>query len=126
MNEIEKNKDTLPMLRYSAVMDPNTSEICAPLDGIVAPVDDEVWATIAPLNHFNCRCVLLQETSDVEKTDGNQEKVDEVTKDMQPLFKMNPGKDKVIFDDKHPYFQVEKKDRAFAADNFGLPIPDND
>jgi hypothetical protein len=41
-NEIEKNKKDLPMLRYSAVIDKNTSEICAPLDGIVAPVNCSV------------------------------------------------------------------------------------
>lgn len=53
-NEIERTKDLIPYLRYSAIMDPNTSTICAPLDGIVAKVDDPIWDTIAPLNHFNC------------------------------------------------------------------------
>lgn len=53
-NEIERTKDIIPFLKYSAIMDPNTSTICAPLDGIVAEVSDPIWNTIMPLNHFNC------------------------------------------------------------------------
>ncbi len=123
-NEIEKNKDLLPMLRYSAVMDPNTSEICAPLDGIVAPVDDPIWRTVAPLNHFNCRCVLLQEDGDTKATSGNEEKAASVEGEMQNVFKSNPGIDQVVFNESHPYFDVAPRDRGFAKTNFGLPIPD--
>jgi SPP1 gp7 family putative phage head morphogenesis protein len=53
-NEIEKDAEALPNLRYSAILDANTSDICAPLDGLVAPVDDPIWNSVAPLNHFNC------------------------------------------------------------------------
>lgn len=112
------------MLKYSAIIDANTSDICKPLDGITLPVNDKFWNTHAPLNHFNCRCVLLQVG---EEKETNKEKVKEVEKEMndkmQPLFKMNPGKDKVIFDDKHPYFEVAPKDKEFAKNNFDLPMP---
>jgi len=124
--EIEKNKEFLPNLRYSAVVDPNTSEICLPLDGIVAPVDDPIWNTISPLNHFNCRCVLEQVDEDTKPTEGNDDKVKDVEAEMQDMFKMNPGKDGYIFKDDHPYFEVAPRDRDFAADNFGLPIPEKD
>lgn len=127
-NEIEKGKKLFPMLRYSAVVDDNTSDICLPLDGMVAAVDDEVWDTIAPENHFNCRCVLLQEEGDVPATDDDDknERVKSVEENMSDVFKMNAGKDGVIFKDDHPYFQVEKKDKGFAKDNFGLSIPKDD
>lgn len=121
--EVEKNKSFLPNLRYSAVMDPNTSDICRPLDGMVAPVDDPVWNTIAPLNHFNCRCVLEQVDEDTKPTEGNGDRVKGVENEMQDLFKMNCGKDGYIFKEDHPYFQVEKKDKAYAERNFDLPIP---
>ena len=39
------------------------------------------------------------------------------------IFKMNPGKDKVIFNKEHPYFDVAPKDKDFAKRNFDLPIP---
>jgi len=125
-NEIEKQKKILPMLRYSAVVDANTSDICLPLDGLVAPVDDPVWSTIAPENHFNCRCLLIQEEETVEVTpdDEKEEKVKEVEGNMSDLFKMNPGKDGYVFKDDHPYFQVERKDKEFAKENFGLKIPE--
>jgi hypothetical protein len=45
---------------------------------------------------------------------------------MQPIFKMNVGLDKVVFSDKHPYFDVEPKDKKFARNNFDLPIPAKD
>lgn len=119
--EIERQKDILPSLRYDAVLDPNTSEICAPLDGIVAPVDDPIWDKVAPLNHFNCRCVLLQ--TDEETTNGNSNIVRGVTDDMQDLFINNSGKTGTIFNKDHPYFDVAKEYKEFALENFGLPIP---
>ena len=126
-NEIEKNKDILTMLRYSAIEDDRTSDICAPLDGVTLPVNDPFWDTFMPLNHFNCRCTVEQ-LSDGESTSKSD--VEDLVKssggNMNDMFKMNAGKDKVVFDKEHPYFDVEKKDKDFAKQNFGLPIPEND
>lgn len=121
--EIERNKDILPNLKYVAVMDPNTSEICRPLDGIVAPVDSKIWDKVAPLNHFRCRCVLVQVGPEERLTDNPQRIAGEVEKEMQPLFKMNAGRDQLIFKDDHPYYDVAPREKPFKADNFGLPIP---
>jgi SPP1 gp7 family putative phage head morphogenesis protein len=127
-NEIEKDAEALPNLRYSAILDANTSDICAPLDGLVAPVDDPIWLTISPLNHWNCRCLLLQEGPDVRLTpDGEKNDiVGGVLEEMQDVFKSNPGKTGEIFDKDHPYFDVPEKDKAYAKRNFDLPIPDKD
>jgi SPP1 gp7 family putative phage head morphogenesis protein len=127
-NDIEAQKDVLPNLRYSAILDDNTSEICAPLDGLVAPIDDPIWATVTPLNHFNCRCVLLQEDGDAELTpdDEKGEAFDKVDSEMSDTFKGNPGKDGMVFTEDHPYFEVAKEDRGYAKRNFDLPIPDKD
>jgi SPP1 gp7 family putative phage head morphogenesis protein len=127
-NEFEKNKDVLPNLRYSAVVDENTSDICAPLDGIVLPIDDPFWNTFMPLNHFNCRCLVTQEDETVMVT--SESEVKELTKtpseEMQDAFKMNSGKKGVVFSEKHPYFDVDKKYKELAENNFNLPIPEND
>lgn len=131
-NEIEKNKEVLPLLRYSAIEDDRTSEICAPLDGVTLPVDDPFWDSFMPLNHFNCRCTVQQLDEDNTLTsEGDRDRLMESTGDMmqlkgQDLFKMNPGKDRLVFDGKHPYFEVDKKYKDFAKQNFGLPIPDTD
>jgi len=130
-NEFEAEKDLFPLLKYDAILDRNTSEICKPLDGIVLPVGHPFWATRAPLNHFNCRCMLVQ----VSKHEGTKESAPEKVKSaasetdqlMKPLFKMNPGTDKVVFQEtgpgKHPYFEVAAKDKKLAERNFNLPIP---
>lgn len=125
--KIESEKGIFPYLRYSAVMDANTSEICAGFNGITLPVNDGFWGTFSPLNHFNCRCILEQvdEFSNATLTTpldkdaamlNGKETVDEV-------FQMNPYYDGYVFSPEHPYFQVAPKDRGFAKDNFGLPIP---
>ena len=125
-NEIERTKDIIPYLKYSAIMDPNTSTICAPLDGIVAKVDDPIWDKIAPLNHFNCRCILTQEYTGTV-TDDRDERAKSVEGQMQDVFKHNSGKDGMIYPKSHPYFDVPANDKDYAKRNFDLPIPiDND
>jgi SPP1 gp7 family putative phage head morphogenesis protein len=127
--QIEAQKSELPYLQYSAVIDKNTSEICKPLDGVCLPVGDKFWNINTPLNHFNCRCTVIQ----FDKTDATQagitskENADkataEISKLRHPLFEGNSGKDRLIYNKEHPYFDVPKADREFAKENFGLPIP---
>ena len=127
--QIEDQKKELPYLQYSAVIDPNTSDICLPLDGICLPVEDPFWDINTPLNHFNCRCTVIQ----FDKTDATQagitskEDADKATSEIserrQPLFEGNSGKDRLIYNKEHPYFDVPKADKEFAKENFGLPIP---
>jgi len=121
-NEIEKNKDLLPILVYSTIGD--ACDICAPLDGMTAKVDDPIWDSVASPNHFNCLCIMLQE-EDTELTPESEksETFDKVTAEMDDTFKYNPGKDKEIFSQSHPYFDVPKKDIELAKNNFNLPIP---
>lgn len=116
----EKNKDLLPMLTYST-SGGDSCDICAPLDGFSAPVDDPAWNDITPLNHFHCEC-------DVYQSDGEENKFDvsDALEKMDDDFKMNPGKDGYVFKDTHPYFEVARGDKGLAQRNFDLPIPEND
>lgn len=115
---IESTKDVLPNLRYSTTE--VACPICTELDGTVAPVDDDFWNTFYPPNHYNCMCIVLQEDSDVAVTEDKPDTSDE----MDDVFKMNVGKEKVVFSDEHPYFTTAPKD--LGENNFGLPIPDTD
>lgn len=135
--DIEKNKKERPYIMYSAVMDDHTCDICAPLDGILLPADDPFWDENMPLNHFECNCVVEQMDQDDADEEGGPDDADEVNEwvsqsqeKKNPLFNMNPGKDKAIFKDtgksKHPYFDVPAKYRELAGENFGLPIPEED
>lgn len=130
-NDIKKNKEVLPYLRYVAVGDADTCDICDPLDGITLPVDDSFWDQYSPANHFNCRCLLEQldqqdgeqaesEDADIEAAQGESKLPDE--------FKYNPGKREEIYSttgkSQHPYFSVPKEYKDFAKENFGLPLPE--
>lgn len=116
--DIESNKGILPNLRYSTTE--VACPICSELDGTVAPVDDSFWDTFYPPNHYNCMCVVLQEDSDVEVT---KDKPD-TSNAMDDVFKMNVGKERIVFDSEHPYFTSAPKD--LGENNFGLPIPEED
>lgn len=122
--DIERNKDVLPNLSYST-SGGDVCEICEPLDGITAPVDDPMWDDLLPPNHFNCMCVVTQEDADATLTPDDEK--DGITNDSEDLmadtFKMNSGKDHVIFNEDHPYFDIAPKDKEYAQENFGLPIP---
>lgn len=119
-NEIEKNKEILPLLRYSAIGD--ACDICAPLDGMIAPVNDPVWDSVMPLNHFNCLCTVLQ-LDEGEPTADRESIVADVEDRMQPIFVNNAGKTGEVFTKDHPYFDVPKE---LGRSNFGLKIPEND
>ena len=49
-------------LEYSAILDDRTTEICAQLNGETYGIDDAVWSTFRPPNHFNCRSILIPVT----------------------------------------------------------------
>lgn len=49
-------------LEYSAILDDRTTEICNQLNGQTYAIDDEVWSTFRPPNHFNCRSILVPVT----------------------------------------------------------------
>lgn len=127
---IEAQKETLPYLQKVVVEDENTCEICGPLDGMVAPVDDPVWNTLAGELHFRCRCSEIQLDIETGEAQYDADKVEQLKDSqselMKPMFKHNVYKSGAIFDKQHPYFSVPKADKEFASENFGLPIPDAD
>lgn len=110
--EIVSDKKNFPYLQRKAVMDANTSPECVILNDIIAPVDSPFWASRSPLTHFNCRCILSKidrfenvELSSKAKINAAIKQTDHIN----PLFKGNPGIDKVIFNESHPYFDIIKK-----------------
>lgn len=127
--EIQRTKDVLPLLVYQTIGEGLGCDICSPLDGLTAPVDDPIWDSVYPTNHFNCECIVIQEDRDNATETNEEEKtniVDGVNENMNPMFQMNCGKDGYVFSPEHPYFTVEPKDIEFAKNNFGLPIPEED
>ena len=48
-----------PILRYTAINDSRTRPANRALHGLMMPVDDPRWQTLAPPGGFNCRCTLM-------------------------------------------------------------------
>jgi hypothetical protein len=117
--DIENNAELLPMLTYDTVGDGRVRPEHAMLDNISRPVNDKFWDYAYPPNSWNCRCTVIQSDS-IDKTSL---KGVNVLKDIPPEFRMNSGKDRLVFSEKHPYFTVDKKDKFLAENNFYLPKP---
>jgi hypothetical protein len=120
---IDEDKDLFPLLKYSTIGD--ACKICRPLDGIVAAVNSPIWKKIYPCNHYNCYCIVQQLTAGESLTESKKLAtiVAGSTELMNPVFLSNPGITQQIYTSKHPYFAtVPKADRAFAKENFGLPL----
>lgn len=121
---ITADEDALPLLQYQTVGDARVRPTHRQLDNIIKPVNDVFWNTYYPPNGWRCRCLTIS-LEDGEITDIS--KIKNIDEDVPPLFKMNSGKDRIIFKDKgkdkHPYFDVAYGDKEFAKRNFDLPMP---
>jgi SPP1 gp7 family putative phage head morphogenesis protein len=111
-SDIYKDKKLFPYLKYDAILDSKTSDICKHFDGVTLPVNDNFWSQYSPLNHFNCRCEIIK-LSEYDEFDITKEKSVKLAeekggKNMNDIFKMNPYHDRVIFSEKHPYFEEAK------------------
>lgn len=120
---ITEDSDLFPLLKYSTIGD--ACLICRPLDGIVAPVNSPIWRKIYPCNHYNCYCIVTQETqgsADLTEKGRLTELAADSERLMSPVFLSNAGITKELFTKDHPYFDIPKADRNFAKQNFGLPV----
>jgi len=116
---IEKNKDAIKSLKFSTVGDDRVRQAHADLDGIIKPVDDKFWDVYFPPLDCNCRC----DTNSVEEeqnTDTSGKSLPEIPE----MFRVNFGKEKIVFPSHHPYYKVAKEDKMKAKDVWGLDIPD--
>lgn len=118
--KIQAEKEIFPLLKYKTQQDGLVRDSHAELNNIVKPVNDPFWDNNMPANGWNCRCYVQQiEEGEISKDTPT------LSEDDQPeLFRMNSGKDKIIFDPKkHPYFSISKGDADLKRNNFNLPVP---
>lgn len=118
-HEIENEKELYPNLTYSTVGDGRVRPEHAALDGTTRPVNDSFWKKYYPPNGWNCRCTVMQSDSNTNVTPRKDIKVENV----DALFRMNAGIDRIVFSKKHPYFKVAEKDKDLARLNWNLPTP---
>jgi SPP1 gp7 family putative phage head morphogenesis protein len=119
--DFESQKGVYNQLQYHTVGDARVRYDHRVLENIIRPVDDKFWSIYMPPNGWNCRCTVLQVDGEVN-TDLSK-KTPPTKKEVPELFRFNAGKEKVIFNKAHPYFQVDKEDKGLALKNFNLPLP---
>lgn len=114
--EIQAQKEALPLLQYQTASDERVRDEHAAWDNIIRPVDDPFWDTHNVPNGYNCRCQIIQLSS------GKVSSLKGVPKNSATLFSDNVGKTAQVFKeegkDKHPYFEAPQK---LKDKNFGLP-----
>lgn len=98
--DIEQQKESFPLLRFDAVIDGQTSDLCKGLHGTTLPVDHAFWNRFYPPNHFGCRSTVRQIRSGSTTPDSKIPSAD-----IPPMFQTNLGKHGLIFPKDHPYFQ---------------------
>jgi SPP1 gp7 family putative phage head morphogenesis protein len=85
-----------PYLRFDAVGDSRTSEICEELDGKILPADDPFWKKHTPPLHFNCRSILVALSPEEAEEEGIAAEAPETEAEVDDGFGREPttaGKD---------------------------------
>lgn len=115
--DIQREKDVLPYLQVDVVLDERTRH--EKWNGITRRVDDPFWdAGGLPPYDWGCRCTVRQ----LSEGKVTQKKLPDLTL-LKEEFQFNPGKERTIFPESHPYYKVSSKEENRAKDLFGLKIP---
>lgn len=101
--EVERNKDILPNLRWmpTTSVSPENVHKGYWTSRLTLPVDDPFWQDNHPANRWNCKC-SLEATSDKADTGHVAEMARQDNTSQQGL--ENNPRDGHLFSDKHPYF----------------------
>jgi len=98
--EFEKNKRSMPNLKYVTVGDTRVRLEHQLLDGIIRPKDDSFWGTHYPPLAWNCRCTALELPGNDEVTPADKIPYVEIPK----MFQVNLAKENLVFPKGSPYF----------------------
>lgn len=109
-NEFKRNAKAMPMLQYQAVMDSNTREDHARLNGVKKRVDDPFWDIYMPPNGWGCRCEVIQLPSSAAK-ETPSEKI--IPPQVPKMFQINFGKRGIAFPAGHAYFKRLPKEYEY-------------
>lgn len=109
-NEFKRNAKAMPMLQYQAVMDSNTREDHAKLNGVRKRVDDPFWDIYMPPNGWGCRCEVIQLPSSAAK-ETPSEKI--IPPAVPKMFQINFGKRGIVFPQGHAYFKRLPKEYEY-------------
>lgn len=121
--EFENQKKDFPLLKYDTVGDSRVRPSHKAMNGIVRKINDPFWSKYMPPNGWRCRCNVIQ-LSEGRQSNISKKKEKMFDEEVEPLWKMNAGKDKIVFKESvHPYFKVDQRFEKYKENNFNLPLP---
>lgn len=94
-------------LQYRTAGDARVRQEHQALDLVTLPASDPFWAEYYPPNGWRCRCnVVRVRKGKYEESDSGRavEAGRAATEDKLRIFRFNPGRQKVIFPPRHPYY----------------------
>ncbi len=97
--DIQANAATLPYLRFVAILDGQTTDLCKSLHGTVLKWDHPFWKIYYLPNHYGERSTIEQLAFAVETPEFKIP-----TADIPKMFQSNLAERGLIFPDAHPYF----------------------
>lgn len=97
---IQAHRETLPLLKFDAVIDSSTTEICRNFDGVTLPIDHPFWDEYYIPNHWGERS-LIRQLEDGEISDASAIVFPEK---IPAMFKVNLAKRKLAVPPDHPYY----------------------
>lgn len=111
-NRFWKDKDF--DLEYLTDNGPNVRDSHRALEHTVLPMDASFWSSYFPPNGWNCHCKVVRVPKGDKPHSDNDEAVrkgeasttvlDKNGKNSAAIFRYNPGKQQIIFPEKHPYY----------------------
>lgn len=117
-NDFEQDGDQYH-LQFRTAADERVRTSHAVLHNTTLPPSDPFWNEYMPPLDWNCRCTVAQVLKDkytpsnsAEAVSNGQKATTRIGKDgvnRTAMFRFNPGKQKVIFPEKHPYFKVQQR-----------------
>lgn len=118
-HEFEKDGDRY-LLQYRTASDDKVRPEHAVLNGTTLPIDDPFWNSYLPPLDWGCRCTTMQVSRNKYPMSNSQEacaageRATALPK--QKIFRFNPGKDKIVFPPKHPYFKLAKEEKKAVSE----------
>jgi len=116
-NDIEQDGDEY-WLQFRTSADEKVRASHAELHNTTLPPSDPFWDSYMPPLDWNCRCTVVQVLADkyaksnstqaVGKGETATTRIDKKGVNRAAMFRFNPGKQRVIFPQNHPYFKVQQ------------------
>lgn len=107
-------------LQYRTAADERVRETHRALHDITLPPSDPFWDKYYPPNGWRCRCTVVQvRKSKYPESNSDESRLAgaEATAGKDTIFRFNPGKQKMIFPDHHPYMQQLTNDEMKTLRN---------